>query len=253
MATRPGRQGAGGAGLQSDRMYKIVVINAKGGSGKTTVAINLASYYAARAFRPALMDLDPQASATRWLSKRPENRAAIYGIPAFRRDLNVTASWQMRVPPAINRLIVDTPAAMEPLRMAEAVRGAEAILVPILPSDIDVHAATRTIRDLLTVGQVDRKRNNLAIIANRVRINTLSYQALMRFLESMDIPIVATLRDTQNYVQAADRGIGIHEMKTRLAREETEEWGSLIHWLEARRARALQESGDFRSATSAAP
>lgn len=229
-------------------MYKIVIINAKGGSGKTTVAINLASYYAARAFRPALMDLDPQASSTRWLSKRPEQRPAIYGIPAFRRDLNVTASWQMRVPPAINRLIVDTPAAMDPLRMADAVRGADAILVPILPSDIDVHAATRTIRDLLTIAKVDRKQNGLAIIANRVRINTLSYQALMRFLETMDIPIVATLRDTQNYVQAADRGIGIHEMKTRLAKEETEEWGSLIQWLEARRARALQsEIGDASS------
>lgn len=228
------------AGWQDIRMYKIVIINAKGGSGKSTVAINLASYYAARAFRPALMDLDPQASATRWLSKRPEQRSAIYGIPAFRRDLNVTASWQMRVPPAINRLIVDTPAAMDPLRMADAVRNADAILVPILPSDIDVHAATRTIRDLLTIAKVDRKQNGLAIIANRVRINTLSYQALMRFLESMDIPIVATLRDTQNYVQAADRGIGIHEMKTRLAKEETEEWGSLIQWLEARRARAMQ-------------
>ncbi len=221
-------------------MYKIVVINAKGGSGKTTVAINLASYYAARAFRPALMDIDPQASSTRWLSKRPESRPAIYGIPAFHRDLRVTASWQMRVPPAINRLIVDTPAAMEPLRMSEIVRGADVILVPILPSDIDVHAATRTIRDLLTIARVDRKRNGLAIIANRVRINTLSYQALMRFLETMDIPIVATLRDTQNYVHAADRGIGIHELNTRLAKEETREWGSLIQWLEARRAQALQ-------------
>lgn len=221
-------------------MYKIVVINAKGGSGKTTVAINLASYYAARAFRPALMDLDPQASSTRWLSKRDEKRPAIYGIPAFHRDLSVTASWQMRVPPAVNRLIVDTPAAMKPNRMAEAVRGADAVIVPILPSDIDVHAATRTIRDLLTVGQIDRKRNNLAIIANRVRINTLSYQALMKFLETMDIPIVATLRDTQNYVHAADRGIGIHELKTRLAKEETREWGSLIQWLEARRALSLQ-------------
>lgn len=229
-----------GAGHGNVQMYKIVIVNAKGGSGKTTVAINLASYYAARAFRPALMDLDPQASSTRWLSKRPAERPAIYGIPAFRRDLNVTASWQTRVPPAINRLIVDTPAAMDPLRMTDAVRNADAILVPILPSDIDVHAATRTIRDLLTIAKVNRKQNGLAIIANRVRINTLSYQSLMRFLETMDIPIVATLRDTQNYVQAADRGVGIHEMKTRLAKVETDEWGSLIQWLEGRRARSLQ-------------
>ena len=107
--------------------------------------------------------------------------------------------------------------------------------------------ATRTIRDLLTVGQVDRKRNNLAVIANRVRINTLSYQALMRFLDTMDLPIVATFRDTQNYVHAADRGIGIHELKTRLAKEETAEWGSLIQWLEARRASNLQEMGKLDS------
>ena len=221
-------------------MYKIVVLNSKGGSGKTTVATNLASYYATRAFRPALMDLDAQGSSARWLEVRPQTSARIHGISAYKRDDRVTKTFQHRVPRGTQRLIVDTPAALDSMKFEEVTRGADAIVVPILPSDIDIHASARVISKLLTAGRIDRREGRLCIVANRVRINTRSYDSLKRFLDSLHIPIVSRFRDTQNYVFAAERGLGLFELPQYRVKQDREEWSKLIHWLETRRARHLQ-------------
>ena len=103
--------------------------------------------------------------------------------------------------------------------------------MPVLPSDIDIHACSRCIRDLLLVAKVRRDENRLAVVANRVRRNTLTYQSLIRFLQTLGIPIVATLRDSQNYPRAAELGIGLHEMKSYLVRDDLAEWPPLVDWL----------------------
>ena len=97
--------------------------------------------------------------------------------------------------------------------MPELTRDAHKVIVPVLPSDIDIHAASRCIADLLLVAKIKRAENRIGVIANRVRKNTLMFQSLMRFLEKLDIPVIATIRDSQNYVRAAEQGVGIHEMK----------------------------------------
>src|SRR2546430_17455520 len=101
-------------------------------------------------------------------------------------------------------------------------RGADKILVPVLPSDIDIHACSRCIRDLLLVAKIPREENRIGVIANRIRRNTLTYQALIRFLHTLGIPIVATIRDSQNYVRGAELGIGVHEMKSYVAQEDVD-------------------------------
>ena len=217
-------------------MQRVIVINPKGGSGKTTVATNLAASFAASGYLPALMDLDPQGSSARWLKKRPGNYAPIHGISGFERSAAVTRSWQLRVPAQCDMLIVDTPAALEAQSLPEITRGADAILVPVVPSDIDIHAAARCIADLLLVAKVRRSDNRIGIIANRVRSNTLISQSLMRFLNSLDIPLIATLRDTQNYVRSAEAGTGIHEMPRWQVRQDLEHWDQLIEWLAKKRA-----------------
>ena len=111
-------------------------------------------------------------------------------------------------------------------------RGADKILVPVLPSDIDIHACSRCIRDLLLVAKIRREDDRIGVIANRVRRNTLIYQSLIRFLHTLGIPIVATLRDSQNYVRAAELGVGVHEMKSYVAHEDVEQWAPLVEWLE---------------------
>ncbi len=216
-------------------MQKIVLLNPKGGSGKTTIATNLASYYAVAGLRPTLMDLDAQGSTTRWLSKRAKGQATVHGIAGFERNSRVTRSFATRLPLDSERLIVDTPAALEPQRLPDITRSATAILVPVLPSDIDIHAAAKCISDLLLIAKIRREDQRIAVIANRVKKHTVIFKSLMKFLETLRIPVVATLRDSQNYIRAAESGVGIFEVKPYLVREDLEQWLPLIGWLSQRK------------------
>lgn len=221
-------------------MQRIVILNPKGGSGKTTLAINLAAYFAARGDLTLLIDRDPQGSSTRWLRKRKAPQPHINGIATFERDSRTTLSWQMRVPEGTTRIVVDCPAAIEARTMPELVRDANKVIVPVLPSDIDIHAASRCIADLLLVAKIKRAENRIGVVANRVRKNTLMFQSLMRFLEKLDIPVIATIRDSQNYVRAAEQGIGIHEMKPYTVKDDLAQWETLLNWLEPERVLADQ-------------
>jgi chromosome partitioning protein len=213
-------------------MKRIVVMNPKGGSGKTTIAINLAGYFASRQQKPVLMDFDPQGSSLRWVKKRLPSLAPIQAIAAFEKDNRTTRAFQLRVPDDCTHVIVDTPAAVDSKQFPDVTRDAHKILVPVLPSDIDIHTCSRTIRDLLLVAKIRREDDRIGVVANRIRRNTLTYQALIRFLQTLGIPIVATIRDSQNYVRAAEHGISVHEMKSYIAREDVEQWEPLIQWLE---------------------
>jgi chromosome partitioning protein len=221
-------------------MQRIVVLNPKGGSGKTTLAINLAAYFAARGDSTLLIDRDPQGSATRWLRKRRTPQPEIKGIATFERDSRTTMSWQMRVPEGTRKVVVDSPAAVEGRALPELTRDANKIIVPVLPSDIDIHAASRCIADLLLVAKIKRAENRIGVIANRVRKNTVMFHSLMKFLEKLEIPVIATIRDSQNYVRAAEQGVGIHEMKPYLVREDLGQWETVLAWLEPERALAEQ-------------
>ena len=212
-------------------MQRVVVLNPKGGSGKTTIATNLAVWFAVGGHAPVMMDFDPQGSSTRWVGKRQSTQPRINIIPAYERDGRMTRAFQLRLPAGATHVVVDTPAAILGPEMPDLTRGADKILVPVLPSDIDIHACSRCIRDLLLVAKIRRDDHRLGVIANRVRRNTLAYGSLRKFLDTLGIPIVATLRDSQNYVRAAELGLGIHEMKSYVVREDLEQWIPLTEWL----------------------
>jgi chromosome partitioning protein len=178
------------------------------------------------------MDFDPQGSSLRWVKKRQPTQPPIHVIAAFEKDSRTTRAFQLRVPDHATHVIVDTPAAVESRAMPDITKDADKILVPVLPSDIDIHACSRCIRDLLLVAKIRREDNRIGVIANRIRRNTQTYQTLIRFLQTLGIPIVATIRDSQNYVRAAELGIGVHEMKSYVAAEDVEQWQPLIEWLE---------------------
>lgn len=220
-------------------LKKIAVLNPKGGSGKTTLAVNLAAYFASRGQRAALMDFDPQASSMRWAHKRPEDKPFIYSVAAFEHNPKITRSYQLRMPPDVRFLVADTPASMSAQRLVQFTRGVHAILVPVLPSDMDIHSVSRLITDLLLVAKVSRRMGRLGVVANRVRENTLAYRKLIRFLNSLAIPIVGILRDSQNYVHATENGIGIHEMVPSTARKDLDTWQPLTTWLQGRLSTAL--------------
>jgi len=213
---------------------RIVALNTKGGCGKTTLCTNLAGYYASHGYHTALLDADLQGSSLRWLKNRGEKPAAITGIAGAERNGRVTRSFQLRVPPGTERIIVDTPAALDSLHLQDFTRDADAILIPVLPSDIDIHVASHYIADLLLAGRIKRRTERVAVIANRVKKNTLIYIKLQHFLRSLGIPFVTSFRDTQNYVHASEAGLAIHELETRKTRQDVQDWETLINWLEQR-------------------
>jgi len=229
-----------------ENLNKIVILNPKGGCGKSTLAMNIAACYAKRGAQPAIMDYDPQASTIAWLKRRPHNLPAIHGIAAYKKTMQATRSWQLRVPEDTVDLIVDSAASITHDDLRELTRDASSILVPVLPSSMDIDAASKCIADLLLVAKVNRNEGKLAVVANRTRKNTRSFARLMRFLDSLGIPIIAVLRDSQNFVHAAEKGVGLHEMQPSRVRVDVEQIDKVVDWLdgwEARRKRALQITG----------
>ena len=214
-----------------DNLNKIVIINPKGGCGKTTLATNLASYYATIGPVPTVMDCDPQGSTMSWVERRSQALPEIHGIAAYKRTMQATRSWQLRVPNETSNLIIDSPASLTHEDLREVTRDACSILVPVLPSSIDIHAASRCIADLLLVAKIDRRDRKLAVVANRTRKHTKSFEKLMHFLDTLGIPIIAVLRDSQNFIHAAEKGIGICELPPHKVRKDMEEIEKIVEWL----------------------
>jgi len=215
-----------------DDLQRIVILNPKGGCGKTSLATNLASYFALRGPPPALLDQDPQGASMLWLQNRPKNRPPIHGIAAFKQSMNATRSWQLRVPQETRHLIIDTPAALEGPEIHDVIYDATNVLIPVLPSAIDIRSAAKFIADLLLYAQLDRGTTRVGIVANRTRSNTRSLQQLMRFLSSLRIPVIAVLRDSQNFVTAADEGLGIYELPHFRAKQDIAEMSKIVDWLD---------------------
>lgn len=211
-------------------MRHIMVLNAKGGCGKSTIATNLASYYATQEKKVALADYDPQRSSLDWLARRPEDRPPIQGVEGYKHGLR-------NMPRSADVVIIDAPARVHGPELTEMVRHAETIIVPVLPSSIDIQAAAKFLEDLSDVGRVERKEVKIAVVGNRIRENTLIADELDEYLDSLKTPYVAKLREAQNYIRAYTRGLGIFELPEYLAWPDWEQWEPLLEWLGSRRSR----------------
>ena len=210
-------------------MRHIMVLNAKGGCGKSTLATNIASYFATEGANVALADYDPQRSCLDWLDRRPDNRPEIHGVAAFEDGLR-------HVPRSADLVVADAPARSHGKELTDLVRHAETIVVPVLPSTIDMQATTTFLKELQDVGKVQRKQARIGALANRVRDNTLIFDDLDEYLTKARVPYVAALREAQNYVRAYTRGLGIFELPEYLAWPDWDEWEPLTSWLKSKRS-----------------
>jgi len=210
-------------------MRHIMVLNAKGGCGKSTLATNIASYFATEGAAVALADYDPQRSSLDWLARRPDNRAPIASVAGFEDGLR-------HAPRNADILVIDAPARSHGAELTDLVKHAETIVVPVLPSTIDMQATTTFLEELRGVPKVAKKQAKIAAVANRVRDNTLIFDDLDEYLTKARIPYVAALREAQNYVRAYTRGIGIFELPEYLAWPDWAEWEPLTAWLRSKRS-----------------
>jgi chromosome partitioning protein len=206
-----------------------MVLNAKGGCGKSTLATNIASYFANEGAVVALADYDPQRSSLDWLDRRPDNRPAIIGVAAFEEGLR-------HVPRSADIVVSDAPARSHGAELTDLVKHAETIVVPVLPSTIDMQATTTFLQELNKVGKVQRRQVRIGVLANRVRDNTLIFDDLDEYLTKARVPYIVALREAQNYVRAYTRGLGIFELPEYLAWPDWNEWEPLIAWLDSKRS-----------------
>src|SRR5256886_12321547 len=195
------------------RTHTTLVINPKGGSGKTTVATNLASYFAANQVLTTLMDYDPQGSSLNWLRQRPLELVKIHGANAAPAKPGRLRSMDMRVPEETRQLVIDAPAGASGLLLQEMLSRTNCILIPVAPSSIDIHATANFIRDLLLAGRIRAQNIRLGVVANRVRKAVPVYQPLERFLNSLNLPLLTRLSDSEAFVSAPETGAAVFEME----------------------------------------
>ena len=213
------------------RMHTTLVINPKGGSGKTTLTTNLAAYFAVNAIPTAVMDYDPQGSTMNWLRLRSPHSPRIHGANAAPQRTQLR-SVQMHVPPGTQQLIIDAPAGASGLLLQDMLSRTDSIIIPVAPSTIDIHATANFIRDLLLSGRIRTRNIRLAVVANKVRKTMPVYQPLERFLTSLNLPMLTRLSDSDAFLKAAETGSGIHEMEFSLSFAEREQFAPIIEWIE---------------------
>ena len=212
-----------------DDLNQIVILNPKGGCGKTTLATNLASYLALRGPPPMLIDNDPNGYTSRWLERRPPDRCKIHGVSDYKYMMFGKHVRPSQIPHETETVIIDTPAALGRQEILTLTRNADCILVPILPSAFDIHYASTFVAELLVLTQFERP---IAVVANRTQQNTHSLDLLMRMLADLETPTIAVLRNSQNYVQAADLGLGIYEMPPHKVRQDVAQMDLIVNWLD---------------------
>ncbi len=210
-------------------MRTVMVLNSKGGSGKSTLSTNLARYQASAGKKVVLVDFDPQASSLDWLAARPSGRKSIIGVDG--------SNGTIKVPRSADYVIYDTPAAVAAKDLTNFLRRAQSVIIPVLPSPIDMRAATPFIRKVLDNGRVARKECRVSLVANRCRENTNVYHQLDGYLRKVrQAPFISVLRETQNYNRAAERGLGIFELAPYLVSKDLDQWEPIIKWLNSKRS-----------------
>ena len=229
-------------------MHRIMVLNAKGGCGKTTIATNLANYFTSLGYNTALMDYDPQGSSSRWLKLRPQEQSRIRAIDATRPTTGVTRTWQLHTGTGTEIVIIDTPAGVTGPQLVDLFHRADTILIPVLPSVVDFYAVEQFLDELMRVARYRFADKRVGMIANRVRLPANARTGIEGIAEQSGIPLIASLRDTQNYPRAMSLGLGVSDLHPKQAAKDHNQWRPIIEWLyEKIPSKPAADGGDGRT------
>lgn len=207
-------------------MRTILVASSKGGCGKTTIASNLAAFYSAAGKETALIDCDRQGSSLRWAEKRAHLDGAVLGMQG-----KIGARTTSKVPEGTKRVIIDTPAGIRASEIEELLGQAHALVIPVMPSVIDLEATEAFVEDLYSINAIKRGKFPVAIVANRLKPWTNASQQAIERIKNWQLPLVAQLRDSQGYVLMAGLGRSIFDYHSEQIRSHQDDWAPLLKWL----------------------
>jgi chromosome partitioning protein len=213
-------------------MNTTLVINAKGGVGKTTITTNLASYFVARDIPTTIADFDPQGSSLNWLAQRSGDARKIHGTNLSSRLGSGLANGRRLVPRETRQLIIDAPAGPSRLLLQDLLARTQSIVIPVAPSSIDVHATANFIKEVMLVGHVRFRNIRVAVVANRVRNNKPVYAPLEKFVAALGITFLGRISDTDVYVEAAEAGLGVFDLPADAATAERGEFLPICRWVQ---------------------
>lgn len=209
-------------------MPVILVANPKGGVGKSTLASNIAGYLARSGHAVMLGDIDRQQSARRWLAQRPAQLPLIQGW-------DYDAKQVVKPPKGVSHVVIDTPAGLHGRKLETLYALADRILIPLQPSLFDIQATydfVQTLQDLRSQSGPGHKSPKLAVVGMRAKEGTLSVEQLQQFLAELGVPVLGLLRDTQNYVQLAARGLTLWDVAPSRVERDLAQWQPLTAWIE---------------------
>ena len=202
-------------------MKNILIANSKGGSGKTTLATNLAGYFASIGKRVMLNDLDRQQSSARWLERRP-------AVMPIIQSYNSRNKVQFKEPEWI---ITDSPAGFRDEKLADAVKQADCVIVPIQPSAFDIGATSDFLDRLAEEKAIRKNKTFVALVGMRVNNRTHAAAGLADFMEQTGFPVLTYLRNAQVYATAAELGVSLFDMRPSFVAQDIEQWGPLLDWV----------------------
>lgn len=206
-------------------MKTVLVASSKGGVGKTTLSTNLAAHFAVAGRRTVLVDADRQGSARHWAEKRAAHAHAVLPVDGTRRD------WDRRVPGDAQQVVIDAAAGAHGAELAHFLDVADAVVVPVLPSVIDLEATVPFLNTLARHARVKKGRLPVGLVGNRLRPWTSASQQSIATLEQWPYPLVAQLRDTQAHVLLAGLGRSLFDYHSAQVREHQDDWAPLLKWL----------------------
>lgn len=205
-------------------MPVVVVANPKGGVGKSTMSTNIAGYFASRGHAVMLGDADRQQSSHLWLGLRPSQARTI-------SPWDIGPDLVARPPKGTSHVVLDTPAGLHGKRFKEVMKLADKIVIPLQPSIFDIFA-TRDFLDEVASNQHALKAQ-IGIVGMRVDARTIAADKLHEFVDSLGLPVLAYLRDTQNYIHLAARGLTLFDVAPGRVERDLEQWQGICRWLDA--------------------
>ncbi|MEZ5460552.1 AAA family ATPase [Dokdonella sp.] len=219
-------------------MFRVLIANSKGGCGKTTLTTSLAGYFARSGRHTTLIDCDPQGSSLAWCEQRAAHLPPVHALASNDPTYGLSSGWVLRIPAKTEVLLIDTPAGLRSHEFSQFARHADALVIPVVPSPIDLRATLGFIDMVRKLDEVRKGRLRVAMVANRLRARTVSARQLDATLDRLTEAAMIRVRDSQVYVGLADHGQSVFDNDSKAILAHREDWTALLNWLERRASEA---------------